>query len=526
MSQAVPKMGWAEKNPQQAFEDIRHCSILTYFPKDFLEVLSTFGETRMYPANELILTEGAVNEEFFFLLFGSVEVLFGNDSTYKLSEVGEVFGEMSLIAKAPCTASVRTLEDACFLVFNHKEITDIVEQNKEEFGFVLYQVFSRILTKRLMEANQKAELVEKKGKELKRLSREMQIIAHERFQELWRKGNVTYDHLEKIYHNDICPLVDWLSGTELKVTAAELLPKITKIQQGVRPIFEMYSHDRGMRHKRVLLAETDKKVQRFTKTALVGAGVALTVVESREEAFKMLNQEHFDILLTSAKLIDVAELAHSVNPHMKLVLMTSESSLQHAHYFNSHPYLANIVSLHENARIFTLKNIFTTVGKLATGDLFGMEKYLNWGAEVKKHPVHSDFARIVGEMSNYMVAAGLRQPVIDRCHQVAKERLAGVAGDATGEKGEFQYACDGVMAAVAVQNSGGSFDRETVLTYLKKLHEGMDENEPGLHRIVQSADLTVFNLRSDVKTEIIALFNIDQQAEKNMKSHSFHLFYD
>lgn len=544
-----------------AFSKIRERSVLSYFPADFLDMLSAFGETRTYPQGEWVLRESEMNSEFYFLLFGSVEIVFGNTVTYQLNDVGEIFGEMSLIAEAPCTASVRTLEDSCFLVFKHQEIKAIVDRNREEFGFAMYQVFSKVLTKRLMEANQKAGLVEEKNKELKRLSREMELVAHERFQELWGKGNVTYDRLERVYREDLKALMELVEAEERSVPVATILPRLRKIQDDVKPIFEMYSRDVGCAQKKVLLAEPDKKYQGFTKTALVGAGVSLAIVETYEEAFKVLNQESFDILLMSPELVRASELAHAVNPEMKQVLIVKgdkSESLRFAEYFQSYPFINNVVSLHGTARIFTLRNIFTTVGKLAHGDLFGLEKYLNWGAEVKKMPVEGSQQRqeILKKMEHYFAEAGLRQAVLDRCKTVAEEMLMNVIYDAptdgsgkalynnvsrtktvaldVHQKGEFHFACDGVMAAIAVQDPFGSLERDTLLKYLSTCekgesaidgHGGKGGGGMGTHLIVASSDLTIFNVRPGLKTEVIALFNIDRQAEKFFSSSSFHLFF-
>lgn len=555
---SVLKLEWLERNPQEAFDDIRSCSVLSYFPESFLDILSTFGETRMIQSGEVLLNEGDLNAELFFLLSGSVDIFVDDKKVYSLDEMGEIFGEMSLLAEAPCTARVVAQEDSCFLVFNHQEISDIVDQNKEEFGFVLYQVFSKILTKRLADANQQTQIVERQNKELTRLSREIELIAHERFQELWGKGNMTYDHLEKIYQSDVCQLVEDLETQGDELESSEIEARVKKIQNGLGPIFKMYSRERMMLQKRVLLAESDKKYQQMIATAMVGAGVSLKVVEGRDEAFQLLNKEPFDILLVSPQMMEIAELAYSVNEKIKTVLMTTGQTIDFVHYFKSHPYLSNIVSLHENARIFTLRNMFTTVGKLATSDLFGMEKYLNWGAEVKKLEVQNSVQRseAIEEMEKYFLSGGLRDSIISRCRGVAEEMLMNVIYDApkdsdgqpkynhmsrknrvdldNHEKGEFHFASDGVMAAVSVQDPFGALDRETLIKYLKKKDEALDEIDDGhkagggfgLHLIVEQADLVVFNVREGVKTEVIALFNIDRKAEKTFEQATFHLFYD
>lgn len=555
----VLKLEWLDHDPVQAFEDIRECSILSYFPDDFLDILSTFGETRMIQASETILQEGDVNSEFYFLLSGAVDVVIDEKPIYRLSEIGEVFGEMSLIAEAPCTASVKAVEDSCFLIFSHQEIKDIVEQNTEEFGFVLYQVFSKVLTKRLSDANHKTQLIEKKNAELNRMSREIEMVAHERFQELWGKGNLTYDHLERVYKNEICTLMDAVSSSDEEMDVNTVRERLAKIQKSLSPIFQIFEQEKGMRNKRVLVAESDKRYQRFVKTALVGAGVSLRTVEDREEAIKTLNQEVFDFVLVSPQLIEVAEIAHGLNPKTKHVLMVSEEAQLYSHYLQKHWYISNIMSLHENARIFTLKNIFTTLGKLTSGDIFGMERYLNWGVQVQKNSIvgQSQKAELMQEMEKYFARGGMREAVINRCRDVADEMLMNAVFDAPvdengkpkfnhltrsseveldhTESGEFHYACDGVMAAIAVQDPFGSLDKETLMSHMRADTARSEESEEaeskagaglGLRLIVENSDLVVFNIKKDIRTEVIAFFNVDRKAENTFEHPVFHLCYE
>jgi hypothetical protein len=47
----------------------------------------------------------------------------------------------------------------------------------------------------------------------------------------------------------------------------------------------------------------------------------------------------------------------------------------------------------------------------------------------------------------------------------------------------------------------------------------------GIHQIIENADLVVFNIRPNVRTEVIALFNIDPKAQGD-KHPSFHLFQE
>jgi hypothetical protein len=45
----------------------------------------------------------------------------------------------------------------------------------------------------------------------------------------------------------------------------------------------------------------------------------------------------------------------------------------------------------------------------------------------------------------------------------------------------------------------------------------------GLHQIIENSDLTIFNVKKGIRTEVICLFNIDGQ--KREAQPSFHYFF-
>jgi CRP-like cAMP-binding protein len=74
----------------------------------FLEIVAQHP-VREVAAGEVILRQDEPCEILLVLLAGEVEVLRDGVRVARTSEVGAVFGEMSLLLGGPCTASVRTL---------------------------------------------------------------------------------------------------------------------------------------------------------------------------------------------------------------------------------------------------------------------------------------------------------------------------------------------------------------------------------------------------------------------------------
>ena len=100
------------------------------------------------------------------------------------------------------------------------------------------------------------------------------------------------------------------------------------------------------------------------------------------------------------------------------------------------------------------------------------------------------------------------------------------------QQGMFRYACDGMLVGISVEDPFGAFNRQTVLDYLESCYAGkagtMQEGKGGagrgLFQIMETSDLVVWNVKPKIKTEVIALFNIDPNAPKSNKTTSFHYF--
>jgi len=103
------------------------------------------------------------------------------------------------------------------------------------------------------------------------------------------------------------------------------------------------------------------------------------------------------------------------------------------------------------------------------------------------------------------------------------------------QQGIFRYACDGVLLAVSVEDPFGVFSRQTILDYLQSCYDGragtlQGERKKGgagrgLFHIMETADLVAINVKARIKTEVIAIFNIDSNKQRGKAPTSFHYFY-
>ena len=158
-------------------------------------------------------------------------------------------------------------------------------------------------------------------------------------------------------------------------------------------------------------------------------------------------------------------------------------------------------------------------------------------------------------METYFSGLGVRSTMLDRVRIVAEELMMNAIYDAPldgfgkpifnhlprtetvdlerDQWGEFRFACDGTLAAISVADPFGGFQLQTLIDYLERNYNSNGESVQiagkggagrGLHQIVESSDLVVFNVVDGVRTEVIAFFDLDPRAKDEAKTPAFHFF--
>jgi CheY-like chemotaxis protein len=199
-----------------------------------------------------------------------------------------------------------------------------------------------------------------------------------------------------------------------------------------------------------------------------------------------------------------------------------------------------------------------TVGKLTNGDIFGLKKYLAWGAETEtRRLLHSgergEFVRWLRDSSRLW----LGRRFSDLCAVIADELLsnalfnAPIDGDGqrpfadksrTGSRAlssedavEIEYGGDGRFFGIAVSDPFGSLDRDRVLAHLVKALAPSDEFSvrfdtggagAGLAMVYRNCQQLIFNVAAGQRTEVIALVDIRQRPSSLRTGvGSLNLFY-
>ena len=206
---------------------------------------------------------------------------------------------------------------------------------------------------------------------------------------------MTFQRLKSLQADHLTPLENTLQDMLANATPTQKSviehahAQVTNSIEMLRPFSELYSSEQIIRSMKVLLAEDDRKQQVVAKLALSGTGVQLDVVTNAEQIKEFYQVGlRYDIIFISSKLSHLIPILYEKFPSAKLVMMASTriaDDIPGLKQFAAN--LSTIVSRHAEDRTFTVKNVATTAGKLAAKDLFGLEKYMNWGVEVQSRQV-------------------------------------------------------------------------------------------------------------------------------------------
>lgn len=582
----------------EVFSTLAEFPFFKSFSPELLEQLSNVAVYRVVGKGDNLLTQGQLNSNLYILLSGRVGVLVDGVRVANLVDPGDLIGEMSVISLRPCSATIVADTDTELYVIRADELKARRGPDEDRIQLLLYRIYSQVLADKLELTNQKAKRIEEMNhrlevaqEQLRQVNSELELkveertsalklktedlltsnhklesrnaevtASHRKLEELYANRSSTMAHLQKLYKDNLIPLqfaLDSIGQTGDEPTRRATHEARSEVLQAINllePISSLYSSELAMRSKRVLLGDSNRKQQINAKMALGGTGVKLDIAGSAKELQSCLN-ESFDILFVDSTMLELAGDALVKSPNTKVVLMTSEPVPNYLPVLSRLPILPNIVSRSEEDRTFTMKNIVTTVTKLISQDLFGLEKYLAWGVEVREHSVTGSKGRpdLVQAMDQYFDSLGVRRSNRERMGTVAEELLMNAIYDApvdgNGKSlfnhlqrtvdlqlapeqfGRFRYATDGLLTAVSVEDPFGALAGNTILKYLQSCYGGQAGTfnrekggaGRGLHQIVENSNLVVFNLQPGRRTEVIALFNVDRKTN-SVEYPTFHLF--
>ena len=196
------------------------------------------------------------------------------------------------------------------------------------------------------------------------------------------------------------------------------------------------------------------------------------------------------------------------------------------------------------------EELVTTVHKLVRRDVFGLEKYLGWGAEIRSVALADagERADAVAAIAADVLAGGLPERIASLVSVIADELLANALyvapiDDArrrfrVGEARErrrplrgrdvvtLRWATDARCLAIEVRDRWGTLDPHVVAAALAAgpSRAGATDAAMGLPLAYACANQLVIDLEPDVMTEVIALLDMRYRPTELARAASFHAF--
>jgi hypothetical protein len=203
------------------------------------------------------------------------------------------------------------------------------------------------------------------------------------------------------------------------------------------------------------------------------------------------------------------------------------------------------------------EDLVVTSGKVAKKDIFGLEKYLAWGAAIVDREVRSyeEKRDVLLELAAFAEGIGVRRQVVARIEAVADELLMNALYDAPalrygvepriaeraraglgplGDEAVFlRWGCDGQKLALSVRDNYGELRKDAILEHLARARagRGAPQAKPGggaglgLHFVVSSVTELVANIAPGRTTEMIALFDVKATGRDSPGyARSLHIF--
>lgn len=187
------------------------------------------------------------------------------------------------------------------------------------------------------------------------------------------------------------------------------------------------------------------------------------------------------------------------------------------------------------------KDLGITTEKLASGDVFGLEKYLPAGAKVGERVIRSepDKRHAIDEVCAWAEAIGARRPVIHRLVSVVDELLMNALRDADElghRRAVLRWASDAGTLAISVGDGFGALSQRDVIDHVRRARNERGRPQPrsesegaglGLYLVLANVASLVVNVAPGLATEVVCLFDLARPTSRGAVPsgvRSLHVF--
>lgn len=311
-----------------------------------------------------------------------------------------------------------------------------------------------------------------------------------------------------------------------------------------------------MQKNRILFYDNHYPNRRDALRILSATGSEVLAPSNLQQLEQDVKSRRFTI-----QILDIEGHRHLIKNNLCLkdiptVILAQEGMQTIYPYLNKLESFSNFIAKDQNNRISS-RDILSTVVKILHSNIFGMKKYLSWGAHSQTFHARDSGTRqeYIECIKDYCRNMGLRRSIINNVEVVAEEFLMNAIYDAPIDKAlnrlyansprtqrvllspehaaRLEFGSDGKRLAISVTDPFGSITRQKVLEYLMKCFEKksletlQDKGGAGigLYFCFHHLDSLIINVDPMNKTEFIGLIDIDNSAKDSKHRNSnFHFF--
>lgn len=304
----------------------------------------------------------------------------------------------------------------------------------------------------------------------------------------------------------------------------------------------------------IFVGERQDLCQSLRRVA-VGAGHEFAVARTFQEAVRWADPARPPIIFAEKGGEPDLEPQADVDTGLlrRVVWIVREDVDTFVGQLKNHPWVGHVTS---GADGVDPVELMATAQKILRNEIFGLDKYLSWGATIRESRIaHSDdrfgvteecrqyamqlgvdarrvknFCRVVDELTQNAVFHAPRGPDGTAIHRLTPRTASFPLPG--GREVSVHYGCNGRHLGLSVQDAWGSLDPQLLVSRLEdgvRGHAMASEAYPGagigLYVCLRTLNQLVVNVNPGLSTEMIGLLDVATVfAEHRRKRRSFNIF--
>ncbi|SMF40431.1 hypothetical protein [Pseudobacteriovorax antillogorgiicola] len=313
-----------------------------------------------------------------------------------------------------------------------------------------------------------------------------------------------------------------------------------------------------MQKNRILFYDSDNRNRRDGVRILAASGSQVIAAKSLRELESLSLQYKYNLYILDIEGHKHLNSKGLLQPEPHAIIMAKSGLNSIYPYLENMERFTNFIAKDRHNRLSS-RDLLGTVSKILHRDIFGMKKYLGWGAHTMTFHVRDSENRqeYIECLKDQCRNMGLRRSILNDVETVTEEFLMNAIYDAPVDRqrnrlfnhlkrtnriqltpeqaARLEFGSDGKRLAISVTDPFGSITRDHVMSYLSKCFQGenitnLDDSISGgaglgLYFCFNHVHSLIINVDPLNRTEFIGIIDIDSSVRESKKQKTnFHFF--